>query len=281
MKHPGTLYLVPVPIGNLGDITQRALDTLSAVEVITAEDTRTTGFLLSQYDIKAKRLLSLHKYNEKSRLNEVMQTLLAGSDVAIVSDAGSPGISDPAMMAVKAAIDANITVIPLPGASALIPAITASGMLEGPFQFLGFIPAKGKERSRLLEEIRAYPHPSVIYEAPHRLRKTLQDILQHCGDRRICVSREISKMHEEHIRGTLRDILDDYSITEKGEIVITVSGNEAVEATEMKAMRKTAQIMLSQGISPTQVTAVLRKLTGESRDSVYQLVLDITKSMEN
>lgn len=280
MKQTGTMYLIPVPIGNLGDITQRALETLQKVAVIAAEDTRNTGFLLSQYQIKAKRMISLHKYNEKSRLKEVIGIMTGGEDLAVVSDAGSPGISDPAMTLVQAAIDAGILIIPLPGASALIPAITASGLLTGPFLFLGFLPTKGKERSHMLDELRRSAHPCVIYEAPHRLQKTLRDIHQHCGDRRVSISREISKIHEEHLRGDLKSILDDFSVTEKGEIVVCVSGSLSIGTTAMESLRKYAQVMLSQGISPTQVTAVLRKISGESREDVYQLVMDVGKTLE-
>ncbi|MBW6513981.1 MAG: 16S rRNA (cytidine(1402)-2'-O)-methyltransferase [Candidatus Syntrophosphaera sp.] len=220
----GCIHLVPVPIGNLGDITLRALEILKSVNLIAAEDTRKTRFLLSQYEIQPPRLLSLHKYNELQRLKEIFALLEEGNDIAVVTDAGSPGISDPAMLLIQNAIERQVRVVPLPGATALVPALTASGLDTRGFLFLGFLPLKLKDRKALLDRIRDNPFTTVLYEAPHRIRKTLADIHQHCGNRRICLAREISKLHEEFIRGDLESILADYEVTEKGEFVVILDG---------------------------------------------------------
>jgi 16S rRNA (cytidine1402-2'-O)-methyltransferase len=222
----GKIYLVPVPIGNLGDITLRALDLIKSAEVIAAEDTRKTRSLLQHYQIPAPRLLSLHKYNEKQRLTEIISTLKSGVDVYVVTDAGSPGISDPSMLLIQHAIQENIIVVPLPGATALIPALTASGLDTNCFQFLGFLPRKPKDRKIMLKRIASYPGTSILYEAPHRLRETLEYLFNDCGKRKICLAREISKLYEEFIRGDLETILNTYSIREQGEFVIVLGAAE-------------------------------------------------------
>ncbi len=272
----GSLFLVPVPIGNLGDITLRALETLKNADLIAAEDTRKTGFLLSHFEIKAPRLISLHKYNEKKRLAEILALLAEGKDVAVVSDAGSPGISDPAIVLVQAAIEKQVNVVPLPGATALIPALTASGLDTGSFLFLGFLPLKQKDRRERLETIRPSPHTVVIYEAPHRVRQTLEDILESCGDRKVCIAREISKLHEEFIRGQLEKILADYSVTEKGEFVILIEAAEPEDlAAEEDILRYLAE--LPDGMSSKDLAELLSQRFGISRNAAYRLVLDASK----
>lgn len=267
------LYLVPVPIGNLGDITRRALDVLGSVNIIAAEDTRNARFLLTQYGIKAPRLLSLHKYNEKKRETEILDLLASGTDIAVISDAGTPGISDPALFIIHAAIERGVEVIPLPGATAFVPALIASGMFSGIFQFLGFLPQKASERAAAMASIRDYPHVSVLYEAPHRLRKCLEDLRNVCGNRKVCVSREISKVHEEHIRGHLEDILADYSITEKGEIVICVEGCGSTKREEDIDVTAIAELLLESGLSVQSATALIMKLSHLPRNRVYKEVL--------
>ena len=269
----GRVYLVPVPIGNLGDITQRALETLKSVALIAAEDTRKTRFLLSQYGIKPPRLLSLHKYNEKQRLAEILALLDAGSEIAVVTDAGSPGISDPALLLIQAAIAKSITITPLPGPTALIPAVTVSGLDCSEFQFLGFLPLKLKERRLRLDRVRDHPSPSVLYEAPHRVRRTLEDLFAHCGNREICLAREISKLYEEFIRGDLEMVLRDWTVTEKGEFVIVVAGRESAVQTDDDEIGKYIDERLSEAASLKSLALEVAERFSVSRNHAYQLVL--------
>ncbi|MDD2229118.1 MAG: 16S rRNA (cytidine(1402)-2'-O)-methyltransferase [Candidatus Cloacimonetes bacterium] len=225
----GVIYLVPVPIGNLGDITLRALEILKAADLIACEDTRKTSFLLNHYEIPIPKLVSFHKFNERQREASLFKHLESGHDLVIVSDAGSPGISDPSEKLVQMAIERGIQVIALPGASALIPAITTAGMNAQQFQFIGFLPSEPAKRKHKLKEISLYAFPSVIYESPHRLLSCLAELLEYCGNRKIAISREISKLHEEHIYGYLEDIINDEELTLKGEFAIVIQGNSEEE----------------------------------------------------
>lgn len=274
----GCIYLVPVPIGNLGDITLRALETLKRADLIACEDTRKTRFLLNHYEIKAPRLLSLHKYNEKKRCAEILELLKSGTDLVIVSDAGSPGISDPAMLVVQSAIAENVSIVPLPGATALIPALTASGMDISSFQFLGFLPLKLKDRTRQLERIRDYPSVSVLYEAPHRIRTTLDDIHSRCGSRQICIGREISKLHEEFIRGETTAILENYQITEKGEFVVLIGPQTSLEQQSELEIESFIDRGLAEGTSLKSLAAHVAASFGINRNKAYQSVLERKKT---
>jgi 16S rRNA (cytidine1402-2'-O)-methyltransferase len=271
----GSAYLVPVPIGNLGDITLRALETLKRVQLIAAEDTRSTRFLLAHYQIPPPRLLSLHKFNEKSRIEAIAATLKNGDDVAVVSDAGSPGISDPAMLLVRDLVSRGLRVEALPGATALIPALTASGFEIGRFQFIGFLPLKLKDRNQLLEQIARYPYPTVVYEAPHRIRRSLEDLLQACGNRRICLAREISKLHEEYIRGNLQDILSEYRITEKGEFVLVMEGVQEPETADTTGIEEFVRDQLNSGASVPELCEALGQKYKLPRNKAYRLVLEL------
>lgn len=273
----GSLFLVPVPIGNLGDITLRALETLRNADLIAAEDTRKTRFLLSQYEIKPRRLLSLHKYNETKRLAEILALLADGKDVAVVSDAGSPGISDPAIILVRAAIQNNFKVVPLPGATALIPALTGAGLDTGSFLFLGFLPLKQKDRRKQLQIISSCPHTVALYEAPHRLKQTLEDILAACGDRQVCLAREISKLHEEFIRGQLQEILADYSVTEKGEFVVLIESARPPEPASEEEITRFIAALEADGASSKELAAKVSSRFGISRNLAYKLVLSTRK----
>ncbi len=222
----GVIFLVPVPIGNLRDITLRALDVLASAKLIACEDTRKTSFLLSEHHIPIPKLISFHKFNERSREDLLFRHLESGEDLVIVSDAGSPAISDPASSIVRSAIERNIEIVALPGPTALIPAFSVSGLGEGKFQFLGFLPAKNKERAAILELLKSYPYPSVIYESVHHLKATLEVLYAALGERRVSISREISKLFEECIRGSISEIIANFAITEKGEFVIVLDGAE-------------------------------------------------------
>jgi len=221
---PWGLWLVPTPIGNLGDITLRALDTLRKVSLILAEDTRTTGKLLKHYDIVAP-MTSYHMHNEHKSLSKIINDLSRESAIALVSDAGSPGISDPGFLLVRACVEAAIPVHVIPGATALIPALTVSGLPCERFVFEGFLPQK-KGRQTRLKTLANETRTMVFYESPHRLVKTLTQLIEFLGeDRRASVSRELSKKFEETIRGTLKSILTHFSqIPPKGEFVIVVEG---------------------------------------------------------
>jgi len=220
------LYLVPTPIGNLKDITLRALEVLNEVDVILAEDTRNTSKLLSHYQIQ-KPLSPYHQHNEHKILLHLVDQLLAGKKMAVVTDAGTPGISDPAFLLVRECIRNNIRVETLPGATAFIPALINSGLTTNRFVFEGFLPLK-KGRHTLLTQLAEEERTIILYESPLRLVKTLEDLIQYFGaDRQCCVSRELSKMFEENARGSLQEVHDYFKQkTVKGEIVIVIQGRE-------------------------------------------------------
>ena len=220
----GTLYIVPTPVGNLEDITFRALRVLKEVDLILAEDTRTSGILLKHFDIK-NALQSHHKFNEHRAVEGVVQRLLGGSNVALVSDAGTPGISDPGFLLVRECVRHGVEVQCLPGATAFVPALVDSGLPNDRFCFEGFLPQK-KGRATRLASLQAERRTMVFYESPYRLVKTLTQFAENFGpERQASVSREISKVHEQTVRGTLAQLVEHFTANEpRGEIVITVAG---------------------------------------------------------
>ena len=220
----GILYVVPTPVGNLEDITLRALRILREADLILAEDTRTSGILLKHYDIH-NQLLSHHKFNEHGTSAAIVERLKAGQTIALISDAGTPGISDPGFFLVREAVNAGIDVQCLPGATAFVPALVASGLPDDRFCFEGFLPQK-KGRQTRLQSLSQELRTMVFYESPYRLLKTLQQFSEVFGcERRACVAREISKVHEECVRGTLSELIAHFTEhTPRGEIVIVVSG---------------------------------------------------------
>ena len=220
---PGTLYLVATPIGNLQDITLRAVETLRSVDLIACEDTRHTRNLLNHFKI-SNRTVSYHEHNETQRAGEFVERLLRGESIAIVSDAGTPGICDPGFHIVKAAIESEISVVPIPGAVAFVNAAIVSGLSNDSLFFGGFLPSKKGERVRRLEEVRDIPATLVFYEAPHRLVKSLADCASVLGDRQAAVAREITKLHEEIARGSLSSLTAKFSAASvKGEIVLVIN----------------------------------------------------------
>lgn len=220
----GKLYLVPTPIGNLKDITLRALEVLGSVDMILAEDKRQASILLNHYNIRSV-LRSHHKFNEHGSVEGIVQTILSGSNIALISDAGTPGISDPGFLLVRACVENGVEVETLPGATALIPALVNSGLPCDRFCFEGFLPVK-KGRNKKLTELEEESRTMVFYESPYRLVKSLEEMSIHFGSgRKACVSREISKIYEENRRGTLEELATYYRENPpKGEIVITVAG---------------------------------------------------------
>lgn len=219
-----TLYLIPTPIGNLDDITLRAIKTLNEVEVIFSEDTRVTSLLLNHLNIK-KKLISSHEYNEQYNEEKLLEYLKNGYSVGVVSDRGTPVISDPGYFLSETAIKNNYNVVSLPGATALIPALTSSGIEPMPFLYYGFLNSKDSKRKKELENLKNNKYTMIFYEAPHRINKTLIDMLEVFGNRQISISREITKKFEEIYRGTIKEVMEETKEI-KGEIVIVVSGNK-------------------------------------------------------
>ncbi|MCT4603089.1 MAG: 16S rRNA (cytidine(1402)-2'-O)-methyltransferase [Marinifilum sp.] len=223
------LYLVPTPIGNLEDITLRALNVLKSVDLILAEDTRTSGFLLKHFEI-SKPMISHHKFNEHKTSENIVMRLKAGESIALISDAGTPGISDPGFFLVKHCVEEGLDVECLPGATAFVPALVNSGLPSDRFIFEGFLPQK-KGRQTKLNELAEEQRTMIFYESPHRLVKTLQQFAQVFGEeRKASVSRELTKLHEENARGSLSELIAHFnSKTVKGEIVIVIEGKTVVK----------------------------------------------------
>ncbi|MFZ0590806.1 MAG: 16S rRNA (cytidine(1402)-2'-O)-methyltransferase [Bryobacteraceae bacterium] len=227
------LYLISTPIGNLEDITLRALRVLrEEVAVIACEDTRQTQKLLDHFEI-AKPLVSYHDHNEMARTPELIARLAAGESVALVSDAGTPLVSDPGYRLVKAAIDTGIRVVPVPGVSAALAALSASGLSAGEFRFAGFLPQKSGARRRLLEQLKGETATLIVYESPHRILESLEDISSVFGQRQIVVARELTKLHEEFLRGTPREILEDLRSRPsiRGEMTLVIARSSETQAT--------------------------------------------------
>lgn len=230
----GKLYLVATPIGNLEDITLRAIRVLKEVDIIASEDTRQTLKLLNHFEIK-KSLISFHRHSSDERMNEIIEKLKKEKDVAIVSDAGTPVISDPGEEIVKMAIDENIEIIPIPGPCALITALIASGIDAKSFSFLGFLPLNKKLRKEKLDEIKFAKNTIVLYEAPHKLKETLKDLSRFTGDRKIVLARELTKIYEEFISGTADELLEKVQ-EPRGEFVVIVEKSEEIADSFFESM---------------------------------------------
>jgi 16S rRNA (cytidine1402-2'-O)-methyltransferase len=277
----GVLSVVSTPIGNLGDMTHRAVETLRGADIILAEDTRRTGILLRHYEITG-RLVAAHEHNEASRAAQVVAWLGEGKKIALVSDAGTPLLSDPGARIVREAAEAGFPVVPIPGASALLAALVASGIATDRFTFFGFPSRKASERSALLDEVAALSHTAVLYESPQRLGRLLQDLAQRTGaDRRVAVARELTKLHEEVFRGTLADATIHYGAGEpRGEIVVVVEGRDARGVPEVDAHDATAlaQTLLADGMPPSGVARELREQLGMPRNDAYQLAQQLAAS---
>jgi 16S rRNA (cytidine1402-2'-O)-methyltransferase len=272
---PGTLYLVATPIGNLQDITLRAIETLRAVNVIACEDTRHTRNLLTHLRISNK-LVSYHEHNEFERAEELADRLLAGESVAIVSDAGTPGISDPGFRIVQRAAEIGVTVIPIPGPAAFVAAVTASGLATDSIFFGGFLPSKKGERRKRLEEIKDIPSTLTFYEAPHRLAKSLADCADVLGDRQAGVARELTKMHEEIVRGRLSALAESFAgQAVKGEIVIVIDrkGTEPVKEKDAKTglPQRIAELEAT-GLDPKSALKKAAKEFGLSKSEAYRQI---------
>ena len=271
-----TLWLVATPIGNLADLPPRAVDVLSHVGLICCEDTRRTGLLLQHAGIRANRLAVCNDHTEMSRIDDVLGLLGEGRDVAIVSDAGTPGISDPGERIVKAAIEAGYNVSAVPGPSAAIMALTISGLDGARFVFEGFIPRKGAERTARLAEIASEHRTIIIYEAPHRARRTLTDLREVCGDdRMVAVTRELTKLHEEVARGSLADI--DIG-SPRGEYVFVLEGATAEDpVADDETVRRALRDQFAAGSSTRDAAALVAKQLVRPKRDVYQIAIALGK----
>ena len=268
----GTLYLVATPIGNLADITFRAIEILKKVVVIACEDTRHTRKLLQHYGI-ATKTVSYHEHNEQQRARELVDVLKRGDDVAVVSDAGTPSISDPGFRLVRAAIENEISVVPVPGPSALISALIAAGLPTDEFFFGGFLPARSNARRTRLGELRAVPGTLVFYEAPHRLSETLKDAHELLGEREAVVARELTKLHEEIRRGRLSELAQHYSDEEpRGEIVLLIDRNvlENAAAPDMQSIAALVDQFERDGLDHRAALKKAARELGLSRAEAYR-----------
>lgn len=276
----GTLYVVGTPIGNLEDMTFRAVRILQSVDAIAAEDTRHTGKLLEHFQIKTPQV-SYHEHNRNERLPELLSQLSEGKSIALVTDAGVPGISDPGYELVKACVEAGIQVVPIPGANAAITGLSAAGLPTDRFAFEGFLPASGKDRKMRLESLQAESRTLIFYEAPHRIRVTLQDLADFLGkDRGIALARELTKMHEEFWRGSIEQAIAYYTQHEpKGEFTLVVAGAELeMPVLSEEALKEELQKIMDEGVSRSQASRQLAQLTKLPRRQLYQLALSLPGS---
>lgn len=274
---PGKLYLVATPIGNLEDITLRALKVLKEVDFIAAEDTRHTLGLLNHFEI-SKPLISYYKQIESTKSTKLVEKLKEGQNIAVVSDAGTPGISDPGEQIVKCAIEEGIEVIPIPGACAFVNALIASGMNTREFAFIGFLSAVKKERKDKLEEIQYETRTLIFYEAPHKLKTTLEDMLEILGNRNIVLARELTKIHEEFIRGKISDILENMENV-KGEFVVIVEGNAQskkeieLENLNQMSLEEQYEFYEQQGMNKKEIIKQIAKDRNVNKNEIYQYFL--------
>jgi len=278
------LYLVSTPIGNLEDITLRAISVMKSVDLIACEDTRHTRRLLDHFGIN-KPTVSYHEHNEQARAEELVQQMVGGKSIAIVTDAGTPGISDPAYRIVTAAIENGIKVVPVPGAVALIAGLTASGLPTDSFLFAGFLPNKKMARQARLEELKSERATLVFYEAPHRIRETLADALEILGDRQASLARELTKLHEQFIRDKLSEIIAHFDSHEpRGEMTLVIAGNgkDNLTAVETGSINEQIQRLMNDlNLSRNEALKLAAKSRGLSKREAYQLMLEEKKDVEN
>ncbi len=273
----GKLYIVATPIGNLEDITLRAIRTLKEVDIIIAEDTRQTLKLLNHFEI-SKPLISYHRHNEEIKVDNLIEKLKQGNNIALVSDAGTPVISDPGEIIVKEAINNNIQVIPIPGACALINGLIASGLETKEFSFFGFLSLNKKIRKEKLEEIYNENKTVILYEAPHKILNTLKDLEQILDNRKIVLAREITKLHEEFIRGTISEVLEIYK-EPKGEHIIIIEGNKIkkqdIQNNLLNSMtlKQHYEYYEKQGLSKNEIIKKIAKDRNVAKNEIYKFFI--------
>ena len=266
------LYVVATPIGNLEDISLRAIRILKEVELIAAEDTRRTRYLLKRYEIRTP-LTSYHEHNKRTKLEYVLNCLQQ-KDVALVSEAGMPGLSDPGYELINAAIEHGISVVPIPGASAVVTALVVSGLPANQFLYLGFLPRRKGERRRLLKSVVDKPWTMVAFEAPHRVSQTLGDALEILGDRKIAICRELTKFYEEVFRGSISDAQGHFQ-QPKGEFTLVIAGNAGMEPQVTKQVQEEIALLYEQGIKAKEAVAHLSEKTGLPKKKLYQAWLSL------
>ncbi len=273
----GKLFVVSTPIGNLEDITLRAVSVLKDCDVIACEDTRTTKKLLTRYGIETN-LTSYHEHNEVEKSQNLLEKLKDGKDVALVSDAGTPSVSDPGWRLVNLSIGNNIEVVPIPGPSAVLSALVVSGLPTDSFLFLGFFPKTIGNRKELLKDVKRYPYTLVFYESAKRLSRTSSLMLEILGDRNICVAREMTKLYEEVLRGSLSEVISVLSEREnlKGEVTVVVEGsrdgrNEASADTAQRTLR----LLREKGFSLSEAVSLVSRAFGVSKNGIYRVALEI------
>lgn len=280
---PGTLYIVATPIGNLGDMTYRAVTTLQGVDWIAAEDTRHTGKLLQAYSIKTPQL-SYHDHNRSRRGPELVAKLQEGACIALVSDAGVPGISDPGYELVCSCWEAGLSVVPIPGVSAVTTALSASGLSPERFVFEGFLPPKSKARKAAISQLKTEPRTLVFYESPHRIKDMLADLAAILEpERRVTLARELTKLHEEFWRGTLAEAIAHYDAHRpQGEFTVLIAGAEPALVTwSTEELQHELQQLLNQGLSRSAASKELAQRTGQPKRDLYQLSLAMHNPRED
>jgi 16S rRNA (cytidine1402-2'-O)-methyltransferase len=274
----GVLYVVATPIGNLEDITLRALRVLKEVNRIAAEDTRHTQTLLNHYGITTP-LTSYHEHNERSKVRSLIERLARGENIALVSDAGTPAISDPGYRLVGAAIREKLSVVPIPGASAAVAVLSASGLPSDRFAFEGFLPAVKQERKNKFQVLKGETRTMIFYEAPHRLKESLEDLLRIFGDREISIGREVSKLHEEFLRGAVSAVL--FQLTErevKGELTLIVHGAMAEFEIAEDELKAEIGRLIAAGNGAKEISELIGVRYGLAKREVYRRVLEIKNS---
>jgi 16S rRNA (cytidine1402-2'-O)-methyltransferase len=274
----GTLYIVATPIGNLGDMTPRAVETLRQVDLIAAEDTRHSARLLRHFGIDTP-VVSYFQHNQKRREAALLQALAKG-DVALISDAGVPALSDPGQGLAAAARHAGHRIVPIPGASSLTSAVSASGLVEGPFVFLGFLPRTGDERAVTIARAAAPGFPLAIFEAANRLAETLDDLARALGDRPAVVARELTKVHEEIAGGTLTELRLRFQASVKGEVVIVVDGAAAQSLSEDTGVHALVRSLLASGMKPSRAAREAAAITGLPGSEVYEIVRQVSSDSD-
>ena len=278
---PGTLFIVATPIGNLEDITQRALRILREVYLIACDDTRHTRKLLNHFGITTATV-SYHEHNEQDRAEELCDSLESGRNVALVSDAGTPLINDPGFRIVRVAIDRGISVVPIPGISALIAGLSASGLATDQFLFAGFLPSRPGARRAKLSELTSIPATLVFYEAPHRIKATLKDAREVLGNRETVIARELTKLHEEFVRGSLSELIDRFSKSEaaRGEMVLIISGHKVDSPSSPQTTSFAEQLserieeLERNGLDAKTALKKAAKELGLKRDDAYRIMVD-------
>ncbi len=282
---PPTLYLVATPIGNLDDITARALKVLAASTLVAAEDTRHTLKLLTHFGIRPARLISCFEHNEVRRIADILEELGRGGTVALVTDAGMPGVSDPGDRVVQAALKEGYAVVPVPGPSAVLAALAASGFPSTPFLFGGFLPAKAPERRTALMRLKGEEATLVFYESPHRLRDSLKDMMNVFGNRRGVVARELTKVHEEFVRGSLQELWKAFKAREaRGEVTVVVEGAEHREHSRsedwagVSIADQLTQMMAEHGLSKTEAVKAVCHLRDLPREVVYKIATQLPQT---